>query len=164
MVALRFANLVRPRPPPIVASDKAFFICFRSGCGSAQEMTGLAMRGFSKDRDQIMIEELSGQMRNGTALSRADRLLDAQDDWQSVQLWRRVFLVVVVFLLVGALPGLCRMGTNGMIFIVGLAAIVLFGGLALNHMHRQAFVALEMAKGLSRSEAQALYDRSYASD
>ncbi len=116
------------------------------------------MGSFLSNRDEYLRSELREIARNGPRQSQAERERDAEQRWKLVRHKRMLALVAILPLQV--LP-LCTMG-NAAYVIMGILMLGCFGLLfKFNREHRAAFVAWQMAKGVSETDAKRECDRKF---
>jgi amino acid permease len=121
------------------------------------------MRGYNGERDQQLRAELADLARNGTPQTRESKKIEAELNWQSARLLPLIALAGMIGMaaLVGSLSS--ADATGGYTALVIVMALLFYGVYALNTRHRNAFIALKVAEGMSEADAVRLYVDTYQS-
>lgn len=120
--------------------------------------------GFSKDRDQQLLAELTDLARNGPKISKVDAVGNAEQRWQTVRGYPYLAIGALLFLSTAGAGILCRIGTIAYPALAVTAVGFIYGVVRLNQTHRKAFVERERAGGMSERDAIKLYESKYSSD
>jgi hypothetical protein len=122
------------------------------------------MRGFSQDRDQQALQELTQFARQGSAEDRDIRKTDAELDWQSARAYPLIALCVLTALSM-SVGGLCLGGGSATYAVLAVFAVgLMFAVFAMKRWHRNAYIALHVANGMSEADALKNYHATYSSD
>jgi hypothetical protein len=112
-------------------------------------------------RDQHLIAELSVLARNGTPVEQSQRRDEAEEQWTTAR-WYPLLMLGGLLAASAGLAGICF--SSGVVPYVGV--VVVFLGLMGtviwgNGKHREAYVARQIAHGMSCMEAQREYRNTY---
>jgi hypothetical protein len=115
------------------------------------------------DPDGYLQAELSRYARDGTPAGRQERIDDAEQRFAQAKGYSYLALAVCVFLSAGA--GFACINTAAAVVVLPVIGGALVVGLvALNIVHKRAYVDLQVAHGYTEAEALRMYDREYGGD
>jgi hypothetical protein len=123
--------------------------------------TGANGKVYGGSREHHLIAELSNLARNGPTADQSLRRSEAEAHWSSMRLYPLLMLAGLLSLSAG-FSSFCFTGGVGSYIGVGVLFLGLMGTVMwFNSKHREAYVARQMANGVSRADAERDYSNRY---
>jgi hypothetical protein len=124
----------------------------------------LTLSAMKHDPYQQLRADLAAMARRPPVADSRAHALIAQRRWQQVRWYPGAALAICLMLSVTLGTVLCAFGVWGYLALVVLAVGGIVVMTKLNRIHRDAFIAMKMADGLSERAAWQIYERTYSSD